>query len=133
MKRGDCLKYLIVTNNPLIKKESKNVCLVEGAYIDVLVKVRDLVYEGVELVSHPLGASMRMLYSPYRSIIVGQKDRAIDPFHVETIENSIINYRKSLEFRKVDWAHADDYALLDNELLKSTLIKDLEVDFNNYI
>ncbi len=133
MKGGDCLKYLIVTNNPLIKKESKNICFVEGSYIDVLVKVRDLVYEGVELISHPLGASMRMLYSPYRSIIVGQKDSRVDSFHIETIENSIINYKKNLEFRKVDWTHADDYALLDNELLKSTLTKDLEVDFNNYI
>ncbi len=39
--------------------------------LDVLIKVRDLVHEGVELVSHPLGASIRMLFSPYRSIVVG--------------------------------------------------------------
>ena len=126
------MRYLIVTNNPLIKKESDKVYFVKGDYEDVLVKVRDLVYEGVELVSHPLGASMRMLFSPYRSIVLGKKNSLIDFFHIETIESSIINYRKSLEFREVDWVHADDYALLDNELLKSAL-KDLEVDFNNDI
>ncbi|MCF6459644.1 GrdX family protein [Clostridium sp. Cult3] len=123
------MKYLVVTNNPLVEKEIENLCFVEGSYEDVLIKVRDLVYEGVELVSYPLGASMRMLFSPYRSIVVGRKNRTINFFHVETIDNSIINYRKTLENRKVDWAHADDYALIDNELLKSTL-KDLEVNFN---
>lgn len=123
------MKYIVVTNNPLVEKQIKNLCFLEGSYEDVLIKVRDLVYEGVELVSHPLGASMRMLFSPYRSIVVGRKNESIDFFHVETIENSIINYRKNLEHRKVDWVHADDYALIDNELLKSTL-KDLEINFN---
>ncbi len=71
--RGDILKYRIVTNNPLVKLELENLYFVEGSYEDVLIKVRDLIYEGIELISHPLGASMRMLYSPYRSIIVGGK------------------------------------------------------------
>lgn len=123
------MKYLIITNNPLVQKQLDNVRFVEGSYEDVLIKVRDLVYKGVELVSHPLGASIRMLYSPYRSVIVGQKNNTIDPFHIETIENSIINYRNNLKARKVDWQHEEDYALIDNELLKSTL-KDLEVNYN---
>ncbi|MCF6462638.1 GrdX family protein [Clostridium sp. Cult1] len=126
------MKYRIVTNNPVVKKEYEDLYYVEGSYEDVLVKVRDLVYEGVELISHPLGASMRMLYSPYRSIVVGQNKKTIDPFHMEIIENSIMNYKKNLEARKIDWVHADDYALIDNELLKSTL-KDLEVNFNKDI
>lgn len=118
------MKYKIVTNNPLVKKESNKLYFVDGSYEDVLIKVRDLVYQGFELVSHPLGASMRMLYSPYRSIVVGEKNETIDPFHIETIENSLMNYRKNLKNRKVDWVNAEDYALIDNELLKSTL-KDL--------
>ena len=126
------MKYRIVTNNPVVKKEYEDLYYVEGSYEDVLVKVRDLVYEGVELISHPLGASMRMLYSPYRSIVVGQNKKTIDPFHIEIIENSIMNYKKNLEARKIDWVHANDYALIDNELLKSTL-KDLEVNFNKDI
>ena len=130
--RRDILKYRIVTNNPLVKLELENLYFVEGSYEDVLIKVRDLIYEGIELISHPLGASMRMLYSPYRSIIVGGKNKTIDLYHIETIENSILNYRKNLKFRKVDWANRDDYALIDSELLKSTL-SDLEINFNNFI
>ena len=126
------MKYRIVTNNPLVKLELENLYFVEGSYEDVLIKVRDLIYEGIELISHPLGASMRMLYSPYSSIIVGGKNKTIDLYHIETIENSILNYRKNLKFRKVDWANRDDYALIDSELLKSTL-SDLEINFNNFI
>ncbi len=129
---GDSLKYKIVTNNPLIKPNSENLYFVKGSYEDVLIKVRDLVYEGIELISHPLGASMRMLYSPYRSIIVGEKCNKIDPYHIEIIENSILNYRNTLESRKVDWVNKDDYALIDKELLKSTF-SDLEVNYNNLI
>ena len=67
------MNYLIVSNNPLVRLDFENMIFVEGSYEDVLIKVRDLVYEGVELISHPLTASMRMLYSPYRSIILGNK------------------------------------------------------------
>ena len=123
------MNYLIVSNNPLVRLDCENMIFVEGSYEDVLIKVRDLVYEGVELVSHPLTASMRMLYSPYRSIILGNKNNKVDPFHMETIENSIIDYRKNLKNRKVDWKNKDDYAFVDYELLKSTF-RDLEVDIN---
>lgn len=122
------MKYLIVSNNPLIK-DLKNVIWVEGSYENVLIKVRDMVYEGVDLISHPLNASMRMLYSPYRSILVGDKNPKIDPFQIEIIENSIIDYKKNLEHRNVDWKNEKDYATIDYELLKSTLM-DLEVDIN---
>ncbi len=123
------MNYLIVSNNPLVRLDFENMIFVEGSYEDVLIKVRDLVYEGVELISHPLTASMRMLYSPYRSIILGNKNAKVDPFHMEIIENSIIDYRKNLKDRKVDWKNKDDYAFVDYELLKSTF-RDLEVDIN---
>lgn len=123
------MNYLIISNNPLAKENIKDMFFVNGSYEDVLIKVRDLVYEGVELISHPLTASMRMLYSPYRSIILGMKNSKVDPFHMEIIENSIIDYRKNLKNRKVDWENEKDYGLIDYELLKSTL-RDLEVDIN---
>lgn len=123
------MNYTVITNNPLVIEKLNNSFCIDGSYEDVLIKVRDLVYKGVELVSHPLGASMRMLYSPYRSIIIKKDYGKIEPFHIETIENSIIKYRKNLESRKIDWENADDYALIDYELLKSTF-SDLEVDIN---
>lgn len=113
--------FLIVTNNPRVKEKYENVHFVEGSFLDVLISVRDLVHKGFVLVSHPLGASIRMLFSPYRSIIVGEKVEEINIFSVEIIENSIISYKKHMEKRKVDWDNKEDYQLIDNELLGSTI------------
>ena len=104
-----------------MKDEYDNCLFVEGSFLDVLIKVRDLVHEGVELVSHPLGASIRMLFSPYRSIVVGEEKEEINDLYVEIIENSIMNYKKHMDMRKVDKENSYSYALIDKELLSSTL------------
>lgn len=119
------MKYLIVTNNPLVKEEFDNYLFIEGSFLDVLIKVRDLIHKGMKLVSHPLGASVRMLFSPYRSIVVGEGENEMKDFYVEIIENSIANYRKHMDVRRVDKENSESYALIDKELLVS-VIKDLE-------
>ncbi len=115
------MEYTIITNNPLVKEKYKNIYFVEGSYEDVLVNVRDLVHKGFELISHPLGASARMLFSPYRTIIIGAKNENIIPEHIEIIENSILNYRKNTRLRKVDEVNSVDYALVDFKHLESIL------------
>lgn len=115
------MNYQIVTNNPNVRKDYEEVTFVEGSYEDVLFKVRDLVHSGYELINHPLGASIRMFFSPYRSIIVRGKSEKAKDIYVETIENSIENYKKHMEVRKPDIVNGEDYALIDAELLKSAL------------
>lgn len=115
------MNYQIVTNNPKVKDDYKDIIFVEGNFEDVLVKVRNLVHAGYELINHPLGASIRMLYSPYRSIIIGDKQEKVNDIYVETIENSIENYRKNMEHRKPDVVNGDDYSIIDSELLESAL------------
>jgi hypothetical protein len=113
--------YQIVTNNPKVKSTYSDVIFVEGSFEDVLVKARDFVHSGYKLINHPLGASLRMLFSPYRSIIIGEKQQKAEDMHIETIENSIENYRKHMETRMPDIKNSADYALIDSELLKSSL------------
>lgn len=113
--------YSIVTNNPQVKDKHRNIIFVEGSFEDVLIKTRDLVHSGHELINHPLGASIRMFYSPYRSIIIGKKEKNINPIYAETIENSIENYKKHMEVRSPDIENAKDYSLIDSELLISAL------------
>lgn len=125
------MNYIIVTNNVAVKKNFDNVLFIEGTFDDVLIKVRDLVHQGVELISHPIGASIRMLFSPYRSIIVGDKHTKINSYHVETIESSIINYRNVNEGRKIDIENAKDYALIDVELLKASIKAFEEINNNS--
>lgn len=114
------MSYQIITNNPNIKEYTK-INFVEGSFEDVLLRVRDLVHSGYGLISHPLGASLRMFFSPYRSIIISDEKEKTNEMHVQTIENSIENYRKHMKERNPDIANKDDYALIDGELLKSSM------------
>ncbi len=111
----------IITNNPIIRDNFDNVIFIEGGFLDVLIKVRDLVYTGHELINHPLGASIRMMFSPYRSIMVGEKTSTNNQYFMETIENSIINYKKHMEVRLVDNNNNEDYAIIDKDLLMSAI------------
>lgn len=115
------MSYRIVTNNPKVKQSYDDVVFINGSFEDVLIETRNLVHSGYELINHPLGASIRMLYSPYRSIIIGQKEERINDIYVETIENSIENYRKHMEVRTPDTENKEDYSLIDSELLISAL------------
>lgn|SRR5699024_1969833 len=117
-----CLSdYNIVTNNPDVKSKYENIIFVDGNYRDVLLKSRDLVHKGSKLISHPLGASIRMLFSPYRSIVIQKENNKDNEYHVKTIENSIETYDKQMESRSPDMKNSKDYSFIDEELLNSAL------------
>lgn len=126
------MKYIIVSNNPQAKGKVKNLRFIHGTMRDVLVQARDLVQGGSELITHPLGASLRMLLSPYRSIVMVEKEADINFNHLETIENSIIKYDQHMGVRKEDTYHSKDYALIDFKLLESAfneMSKDVKSEF----
>ncbi len=113
--------FSIVTNNPLVKEKYSQVIFVDGGFEDVLIKTRDLVYSGHELINHPLGASIRMFFSPYRSIIVSNSSTGIVDEYVSVMESSIISYRKQMENRLPDEDNGEDYAMIDSKLLDSSI------------
>ncbi|OLS03627.1 GrdX family protein [Tissierella creatinophila] len=117
--------YDIVTNNPSVKDKYENIIFVDGGFKDVLFKVRDLVHNGAELINHPLGASIRMFFSPYRSIIIREKSEGNSEinkeYYINTIENSIENYNKQMENRNPDVVNSEDYSLIDENLLESAI------------
>lgn len=113
--------FKIVTNNPMVKDKYSQIIYVDGGFEDVLIKTRDLVYSGHELINHPLGASIRMFFSPYRSIIIGSSSTAIVDEHVSIMESSIISYRKQMENRSPDIDNGQDYAMIDSQLLDSAV------------
>ena len=106
---------VIVTNNSYVINEYDNTINIEGEYLDVLYKVRDLTHLGYSLVTHPLAASIRMFYSPVRSVVMkkGFSERSI-----EIIENSIEKYINTMGVRKLDYRNGEDYCTLDAVLLK---------------
>ena len=65
----------IITNNPLVVTVLSDYYTIEYyegiGYRDVLVKVRDLVYSGYELHTHPLAGSVKPNETMFKSIVVG--------------------------------------------------------------
>jgi hypothetical protein len=116
------LREMIITNNPsVVEKYPENVFFIGGSVEQVLVKVRDMVHKGHELISHPLPASLRILFSPYRSVIIGGNSGDIDPLQVEIAENSILKYKRHMDVREIDQGNNEDYQKIDLILLESAL------------
>lgn len=115
------MSYSIITNNPLIAGNFENTVFVDTDFEGILIRIRDLVHTGHELISHPLGASIRMLYSPYRSILIGDITDKRNADYLDAIENSIVNYKNTMGKRRPDTVNSQDYAKIDKELLASAI------------
>ncbi len=111
--------YKIITNNTLVKTKFENAIYVDGDFRDVLITTRDFIHTGSSLVQHPLPASIRMLYSPIRSIII--KEDSGSEHSVLTIETAIEKYDKTMGIRKPDYKNTTDYIDMDYSMLQSAL------------
>ena len=119
------MKFKIVTNNPLVKKElgeHHNVELIETDYRQLLVNVRDQVHMGYKLYSHPLSGSVKPNETPYKSIIVSLSPGALDVDSVQMIESSIITCDKfRVKYPEMPEGMKNDFQLIDLVLIKGAL------------
>ena len=87
------MKFVIVTNNPKVRDElgqEFDVDYADITYREILCKVRDMIYEGHKLLTHPLSGSVKPNETPYKSILVAKKTGKMDVQDASIIENSII-------------------------------------------
>ena len=117
---------MIITNNDWVLnkyKESFNVVYIDGTFKDVLIAVRDKLHIGHELLTHPLGGSVKPGETPYKSIIISDDKKNVNFTSIYTIENSIITYDKfnkdKLKF--ISDKIAEDLKLIDLTVLESAL------------
>lgn len=110
----------IVSNNSLVKEKYENVIFIEGDYIDVLISCRDLIHKGYSLISHPLPASIRMVFSSVRSVLL-EKNSSFDEESALIIEDSIEKYKLTMKNRKIDYKNIKDYEFVDLMLVESAI------------
>ena len=110
----------IVSNNSLVKEKFDCVEFVDGSYIDVLIATRDLIHKGCSLVSHPLPASIRMVFSSIRSIVI-EDGNGFDENSILIIEEAIDKYNLIMKNRNVDFKNVKDYEIVDLTLVESAL------------
>ena len=123
MKPGH--RYRIVTNNPLVRD-----CLSDWYQIDyhdisfreILVMVRDLVYAGHQLYTHPIAGSVKPNETPYKSIVVSKEKKGFNMDHANLCANAIITFDK---FTPIGWTLPErilqDFQLIDYTLLAGAL------------
>ena len=133
MKSG--LGIRIITNNPLVVRCMSNYYTTEYydlSFREILVKVRDMVYEGYELHTHPIAGSVKPNETPYKSIVVSKTKKGFNMEHAEMCSNSIITFDKFTPIvRERPQRILDDFQLIDYTLLAGALDFDALAGLSN--
>ena len=92
---------ILVTNNPKALEKYRDDPKIgvefypDGDYLAVLTAVRDHVYAGWHLLSHPQASNLKPNQSPYKTVLVSEHIEAADyEQDVEYIEYALHNYEK---------------------------------------
>ena len=113
--------YLIITNNPLVVECIPKEFAVEYheiTYREVLVKVRDLVYAGHRLYTHPLAGSVKPNETPYKSVVVSKLPKKMEQDQAMIISSSIETFDKFKPIRReLPERVLKDFRLIDYTLL----------------
>ncbi len=116
---------VVVTNNPLVASQlsaTHAVELVEGSYADVLRDVRDRVHRGAVLLSHPLYGSVKPDRTPYRSVLVREREGQVDASSLHLIEAALGACGSfACAPRQFDQSVLHDFQTVDYALLGSAL------------
>ena len=123
MKSGLGIK--IITNNPLVVRcmsEFYTIEYHEVSFRELLVIVRDMVYGGYQLHTHPIAGSVKPNETPYKSIVVSKEVKTFDMEHAELMSGAITTFDK---FTPISWTLPErilqDFQLIDYTLLAGAL------------
>ena len=135
---GNPRDYLILTNNPLVAAcmEGRILGTIEfhegKSYRDMLIMVRDKVYAGHTLYTHPLAGSVKPNETPYKSVVVSVEPHGFDAQESEIISNAIAVCDK---FKPIGWELNErilkDFQLIDYTLLSGAINFDAEAGLSN--
>lgn len=116
---------LIVTNNPLVPESLPKDYAVDYeniTYREILIKVRDLVYGGHRLYTHPLSGSVKPNETPYKSIVISKNPGKMEAMEAAIISDSIQVFDKFTPMnRELPQRVLRDFRLIDYTLLCGAL------------
>ena len=118
-------KYMVITKNPLVRSrldDTHEVIYLELSYEELLKVVRDRIYEGHRLLTHPLSGSVKPKETPYKSVLISERKEKVDGESVRLIENAILVCQKFQDKSKYYKEEVyKDFQLVDWTLLESGL------------
>ena len=105
-------KVILVTNNDRVYKKYKNEmqAILVDSYEQVLIKVRDMVYDKHVLLSHPQASSLKPNQTPYRSVMVYPKGNEDNMKDIMLIEKCLEVYQQWQEIAPSPAKYSDKVA-----------------------
>ena len=118
-------KYMVITKNTHLRSrldDTQEVIYLELSYEELLKVVRDRIYEGHRLLTHPLSGSVKPKETPYKSVLISERKEKVDGESVRLIENAILVCQKFQDKSKYYKEEVyKDFQLVDWTLLESGL------------
>lgn len=121
----------MVTNNPKAYAAHKDNPFVDvdyfenGSYEDVVTRVRDRVFSGWHLLTHPQASNLRPCQCPFKTILISDKIKA-NPFQtdIEYVTNMMESFQKHMEGKAAPvWTEKvlPDFMTVDLDIVESAL------------
>ena len=122
------MEIILITNNyDVYEKHRYNLDITyekNFSYLEILQYTRDKVHQGHELLTHPLSGSIKPNETPYKSIIISKKDKALDFDSLKIIEESIETTKKFLSTKVTpNWTEKilEDFRVIDLSLIENVI------------
>ena len=117
--------FKLITNNMNLYNTVRNGEFIDGSSLDVLIHVRSSVHFGSKILTHPLCGNLRPNHQPFRSVIIDERSGLVDLDSLSLIEDAVRVYQscKVIMPEEIDEATLKDYAYIDAELMKESLIQ----------
>jgi len=119
--------YFCITNNPDLIECISQIEIVNGPPLAVLIRGRDLIHTGCELVSSPLYGNFKPNQQPYRTLVLNNTGKgmhaATNIESLNLIEEAIGIYSRSLINRipgELPYPIEKDFRYVDFALMKET-------------
>lgn len=105
-------KAVLITNNDRVYEKYKETIqvILLNTYEEVLIKVRDMVYDRHVLLTHPQASSLKPNQTPYRSVVVYPKGEEDNMKDILLIEKCIEVFREWQEIAPSPKSYQDKVA-----------------------
>ncbi len=120
-------KAILITNNDKVylKYKDKLQCIFTEKYEEVLIKVRDMVYDRHILLTHPQASSLKPNQTPYRSVVLypqGDEDNMKDILLIEKCLETFKQWQNiSLTPENYSDKIAEDFKVIDLSIIDNII------------
>lgn len=97
------MKAIIITNNPLVQErynDKYSIEFINDNLESVLNRVRDMIHQGYQLLTHPLSGSVKPNETVYKSVLMSAEKEEMDTNSLMIIEGSIETTLKLINMKE---------------------------------